>query len=270
MKQLIISIFYLFVLLSTAVAGETLLLGNKTQGGLIFGITDPENKVELNGKKIRLSDEGHFLIGFGRDAPKKAFLKIITHNGKIERRVLKVKAQTYIIQKISGLPTRKVTPKLEDLARIKADNKNIAKVRALNTNKTYFSSGFVWPVNGPISGFFGSQRILNGKPKNTHKGVDIAAPEGTPILASADGIVVLVDLNMFYTGKTVMLDHGFGLTSVYAHMSAASVEEGEFVKKGDVIGKVGKTGRATGPHLHWGVTLHYTHLDPLLLVGKSN
>ncbi len=241
-----------------------------TQGGLIFGVTDPKNKVELNGKKIRLSDEGHFLIGFGRDAPKKAILKIISYNGKIKSRALEVRAQKYKTQKIFGLPTRKVTPKLEDLARIKADNNSIARVRALNTDKTYFSSGFLWPVNGPISGFFGSQRILNGKPKNTHKGVDIAAPEGTPILASADGIVALVDLNMFYTGKTVMLDHGFGLTSVYAHMSDVSVEESEFVKKGDVIGKVGKTGRATGPHLHWGVTLHYTHLDPLLLVGELN
>jgi murein DD-endopeptidase MepM/ murein hydrolase activator NlpD len=240
------------------------------QGGLIFGMTEPGNRVELNGQVLPVSVNGRFLIGFGRNAKKEATLKITGLDGRVNTQILRVALRTYKTQRINGLPSRKVIPKPEDVVRIRADNADITRVRALETGKAYFSSGFIWPVKGPVSGVFGSRRILNGKPKNPHNGTDIAALEGTIIKAPADGVVALVHEDMFYTGNTLMLDHGFGLTSVYAHMSALLVNRGDLVKQGTPIGKVGKTGRVTGAHLHWGVTLNRTHLDPALIAGDMN
>ena len=270
MKHPSLYLLFLALFVPDVLAEQISLKGNQTQGGLIFGMTEPANSVELNGQELTLSVNGQFLIGFGRNAKKEAILKITGLDGRVTTKVLRVAQRTYETQRINGLPSRKVVPKPEDVVRIKVDNANIARVRRLNTRQAYFSSGFIWPVKGTISGVFGSQRILNGKPRNPHNGTDIAAPEGTIIEAPADGVVVLVNEDMFYTGKTLMLDHGYGLTSVYAHMSALLVSEGDLVKQGTPIGKVGKTGRATGAHLHWGVTLNQTHLDPALIVGDIN
>jgi len=269
-SRLVLCFLFLPFFISRVVAGETSLEGNQTQGGLVFGMTEPGSRVVLDGEALGLSGDGRFLIGFGRDAAKEATLSITGPDGKTDTRILKVVARTYNVQRIDGLPSRKVTPKPQDVARIRADNAGIGRVRALDTHQAYFSSGFMWPVTGPLSGVFGSQRILNGKPKNPHNGTDIAVPEGIIIKAPADGVVALVHDDMFYTGKTLMLDHGFGLTSVYAHMSALLVNEGDLVKKGTPIGKVGKTGRVTGAHLHWGVTLNRAHLDPALIAGDMN
>ncbi len=246
---------------------DVLLEGDFTQGGLVVGVAQPGSRVAVDDRAVPLSPDGRFLIGFGRDAPPRARLTVNHPDGTAETRTLAVSPRQYKIQRIDGLPSRKVTPSAEDVARIKADNAGIGRVRAMVSPTAYFSSGFIWPVTGRISGVFGSQRILNGKPKNPHNGVDVAARRGTPIVAPADGRVALVHDDMFYTGKTVMLDHGLGLTSVYAHMSAILVEEGALVKQGTAIGEIGKTGRATGPHLHWGVTLGRTHLDPALMAG---
>ena len=270
MSRLVLCFLFLPFFIFRVVAGETSLEGNQTQGGLVFGMTEPGSRVVLDGEALGLSGDGRFLIGFGRDAAKEATLSITGPDGKTDTRILKVVARTYKVQRIDGLPSRKVTPKPQDAARIRADNAGIGRVRALDTHQAYFSSGFMWPVTGPLSGVFGSQRILNGKPKNPHNGTDIAVPEGIIIKAPADGVVALVHDDMFYTGKTLMLDHGFGLTSVYAHMSALLVNEGDLVKKGTPIGKVGKTGRVSGAHLHWGVTLNRTHLDPALIAGDMN
>ena len=270
MRFPVFSLFFLLLFISNVVAKEVSLQGNYTQGGLIFGKTEPGNRVELNGQTLALSANGRFLIGFGRNADKKATLKITGLDGEVDTKFLKVLPRVYKVQRIDGLSSRKVIPKPEDLVRVREDNASITRVRGLSTNKAHFSSGFIWPVTGLITGVFGSQRILNGKPRSPHNGTDIAALKGTVIRAPADGVVVLLHGNMFYTGKTLMLDHGFGLTSVYAHMSALLVSKGDLVKKGTPIGKVGKTGRATGAHLHWGVTLNHTHLDPLLLVGDVN
>ncbi|MBC8267746.1 MAG: M23 family metallopeptidase [Rhodospirillaceae bacterium] len=261
-------VLVLFLFSPRADAGEVSLEGNFIQGGLVIGKTEPGNRVELDGKRLALSTDGRFLIGFGRDAPDQAVLNITGSDGKSDRRTLNVATRQYKVQRIDGLPAGKVTPKPEDVARIKADNAGIGRVRGLDTADAYFAGGFIWPVTGPLSGVFGSQRILNGKPKNPHNGTDIAAPEGTIIKAPSDARVALVNDDMFYTGKTLMLDHGLGLTSVYAHMSAILVKQGAMVKKGTPIGKVGKTGRVTGAHLHWGVTLGRTHLDPALIAGK--
>lgn len=266
MRLFVAFVFSLFSL--SANAAEVSFEGNFSQGGLVFGNTEPGSRVELDGKPLGLSEDGKFLMGFGRDAPGKAILRITGSDGKTDTRTLTIASRVYKVQRIDGLPTRKVTPRPEDLARIKADNAGIGRVRGLQSANAYFSSGFTWPVTGPISGVFGSLRILNGKPKNPHNGTDIAAYEGTIIRAPADAVVALVNDDMFYTGKTLMLDHGLGLSSVYAHMSAILVKQGALVKKGTPIGKVGQTGRVTGAHLHWGVTLGRTHLDPALIAGK--
>ena len=270
MRLLVLCFFLVALFFSRVLAGEVRLQGNQTQGGLVFGMTEPGSRVELNGQALALSVNGHFLIGFGRNAKKEATLKTIGLDGKVNTHILKVKPRVYETQRINGLPSRIVIPKPKDVIRIRAENAEIGRVRALDTHRAYFLSGFVWPVTGPISGVFGSQRILNGKPRNPHNGTDIAAIEGTIIRAPADGVVALVHEDMFYTGKTLMLDHGFGLTSVYAHMSASLVNEGDLVKQGAPIGKVGKTGRATGAHLHWGITLKHIHLDPALIAGEMN
>ena len=182
-------------------------------------------------------------------------------------KTLKVANRDYPVQRIDGLPSRQVTPLPEDLERILEDNAKIADVRAHEIDRPYFLSGFTWPARGPVSGPFGSQRILNGKPRRPHNGVDVAAPRGTSVVAGANGVVVLVHPDMFFTGKTVMIDHGHGLSSVYVHMDDIRVTQGQRVTKGTRIGTVGMTGRVTGPHLHWGVSLFGIHLDPAFLAG---
>lgn len=243
------------------------LSGQFVQGGLVVGQAGPGARVTLDGVAVDVAANGAFVFGFGRNAKVRAELVVTGADGVRDVRALSVAPQTYKVQRIDGLPTRKVTPKPEDVARIKADNSKIWAVRESLTPDPRFLSGFTWPVTGPISGVFGSQRILNGKPKNPHNGVDVAAPTGTPIVAPAAGVVVLVHDDMFYTGKTVMIDHGLGLTSVYAHMDTISVVDGQVIDQGAPIGTVGKTGRVTGAHLHWGLTWKGTHLDPKLAAG---
>lgn len=244
------------------------LKGPARQGGLLVGTVTPGSRVSVEGKAVRVSPDGHFLVGFGRDAAARARVVAKTPDGKTLACPLSVARRHYQVQRIDGLPGRKVTPRPEDLRRIKADNRAIGSVRRLDTPSIDFLEDFAWPLKGRISGIYGSQRILNGKPRSPHNGVDIAAPKGTPVLAPAPGTVVLVHPDMFYTGKSVMLDHGHGLTSIYVHMSEITVKQGERVRRGREIGKVGMSGRATGPHLHWGVSLFATHLDPALLAGK--
>lgn len=243
------------------------LTGAFVQGGLVIGEAEPGSSVVLDGKVVVVATNGAFVFGFGRNAKPTSTLIVTGPQGKVDQKHLTIKSQTYKVQRINGLPGRKVTPDPADTARIKADNSKIWAVRASMTPDTRFLSRFQWPVTGRISGVFGSQRILNGKPKSPHNGVDVAAPRGSEIVAPADGVVVLVHQDMFYTGKTLMIDHGLGLTSVYAHMDGISVVEGQVVRQGHPIGIVGQTGRSTGPHLHWGLTWKGTHLDPMQATG---
>ncbi len=268
MRAALFLVFLIFFLTGAIPAQALELDGALTQGGLVVGRAAPGAQVAIEGRKVRVSKDGFFLMGFGRDAPAKVKLVVTRPDGGVQSRVLEVAGREYEIQRIDGLPKRQVTPNPKALLRIKADNAKIGAVRRLDTDRAYFVSGFAWPVRGRISGVYGSQRILNGKPKRPHNGVDIAAPRGEPVKAAADGAVALAHPDMFYTGKTMLIDHGHGLTSVYAHMSEILVAQGQWVAKGQVIGKVGASGRATGPHLHWGVTLKKTHLDPALLAGK--
>lgn len=243
------------------------LQGSFAQGGLIVGRAAPGAKVTLDGKPVRVGEDGRFLIGFGRDAKPTAEL-IVATAAETELRALKIEKRAYAIQRIDGLPPKQVTPDPKTLERIAVEHKRIAEARRRDTEASLFAAGFQWPAVGRISGVYGSQRILNGEGRSPHLGVDIAAPVGTDVVAMSDGVVALADDDLFFTGKTVILDHGHGLTSVYAHLSATAVKQGARVKKGQAIGRIGATGRVTGPHLHWGVHWRGVGLDPALLVGK--
>ncbi len=242
------------------------LRGEMVQGGLVIGRVMNDGPVHYGDRAVRVSPEGVFLIGFGRDSPKSVLLRA----GKKKCR-LAIASRTYKISRIDGLPSRKVTPvKPSDLRQIREDNDAINRVRRIDTASTDFTYGFQWPIKGRISGVFGSQRVLNGKPRRPHNGIDIAAPSGTSVHAPAPGRVVLTHPGMFFSGKTVIIDHGHGLTSIYIHLSEITVRKDDRIKAGEKIGSVGMTGRATGPHLHWGITWFQTHLDPQLLVGPMH
>ena len=250
---------------STAVA-DTVFEGQFVQGGLVRGRTAPGATVMFEGRPVRVAPDGEFLIGFGRDAAPTATVVVTPPGGKTETRILNVAARPWDIQRIEGLPERQVTPPAADLARIRDDQALIAAARERDTPETLFRTGFIWPALGPISGVYGSQRILNGQPRRPHYGVDVAMPTGTPVVAPADGVVSLAHGDMYFTGGTVILDHGHGVGSLYAHLSAVDVAEGTRLRRGERIGAVGATGRATGPHLHWGMTWYALNVDPALVV----
>lgn len=242
------------------------LEGKFTQGGLVMGRTIPTTTVEFEGREVPVSPDGIFLVGFGRDAPPKATLKLRYIDGTEEVHELDVAKREYDIQRLDGLPKKMVTPPPEAWEQIKADNVKIGRVRKLNTPETWFLSGWIWPADGPVTGVYGSQRILNGEARRPHYGHDIAGPVGSPVVAPADGRVALAETGMYYTGNTVMLDHGHGLTTVFLHMSEITVKAGQFVRRGEQIGAIGATGRVTGPHLDWRVNLFRTRLDPAYLL----
>jgi murein DD-endopeptidase MepM/ murein hydrolase activator NlpD len=249
-------------------AGQLVFDGAFVQGGLVQGRTEPQAVVEFDGQRVRVSEEGHFLLGFGRDAPPEAKVEVRFKDGQVQERVFEVAKREYQIQRIDGLPKRKVTPtKKEDLARIRKDAEQAREARKLDAVRTDFLSGFIWPTRGRISGVYGSQRILNGTPRSPHYGVDIAAPTGSSVRAPADGVVTLVHPDMFYSGATLILDHGHGLSSTFLHLNRILVEEGQRVRQGDLIAEVGASGRVTGAHLDWRMNLFTTRLDPQLLVG---
>ena len=241
--------------------------GPRIQGGLVRGRVAPGSKVEFEGEPVRVSGEGWFLIGFGRDAPAKAVLSVVFPDGKRERYGLAVKPRKYRIQRIDGLPPSKVTPSKEDLVRIRKEVALVKRARTVDDPRTDFLGGFQWPVKGRISGVYGSQRILNGEPRRPHYGIDIAAPKGTRVVAPAAGVVTLVHRDMYFSGGTMIVDHGHGLSSAFLHLSRILVKEGQRVKQGQPIAEVGSTGRSTGPHLDWRINLFGRRLDAALLVG---
>jgi len=249
--------FLALLLLGGTACAEVTLEGRCEQGGLLVGRAPPGAAIRLDGRVVPSDGEGRFLLGFSREAPPQASLTI---DG--ESRQLSVAKRDWQVQRINGLPQDKVTPDPAQLARIKAENELVAERRSRATLTALFLSGLAAPAEGPISGVFGSQRILNGEPRAPHSGTDIAAPLGAPVKSVADGMVILAHPDLFFTGRTVMIDHGLGLVSVYAHMSRIEVAEGDRVAKGQAIGAVGASGRVTGPHLHWGASWLDVRLDP--------
>jgi len=246
---------------------KIILEGNFVQGGLVKGKVNKDLDVKFKEKVLRKTSDGSFVIGFGRDHPKEANLYFFINQNWILKK-LDIKQRKYKTQVINGLEKKMVTPPKSFWDRIKKENKVIKEVRSLDSDVDFIFQKFDWPTKGIISGVFGSQRILNGKPKRPHYGVDIATPEGTDILAPTEAIVRMAEKDLYYTGGTVMLDHGHGVTSVYSHLSYINVKVGDKINKDQKIGEVGSTGRSTGPHLDWRINWFAERLDPALFIKK--
>jgi len=244
-------------------ADETRLVlgGRMEQGSLVVGHA-PGAAVTVDAAKVQVSKDGVFAFGLVYDQVKPVTVSALFSDGKTETRSIAPVVRHYDIQKVEGLPEKYVSPPADVLARIARENALVVEARKRDSDGTAFAAPFDWPTRGIVSGTFGSQRIDNGKPMAPHFGVDIAAPEGTPIHAPADGIVSLAEPDFYLTGGTTLLDHGHGVSTTYIHQSALKVKAGDAVKRGDLIGLVGMKGRATGPHLHWAMSWFQMRLDP--------
>ena len=234
------------------------------QGALVVGKTHPGAKVTIDGDPIRVSPSGTFAFGFAYNQTKPSRVVARLPDGTRKVRDVEPKARTYQVQHINGLPQKEVTPPPEILARIHREAHMIYEVRKVNSPHAWYADGMDWPVAGIISSVYGSQRIDNGTPMAPHLGVDIAAPTGTPIHAPADAIVTLAEPDFYLDGGLTLLDHGQGVSTCYVHQSKLMVAKGERVKRGQAIGLIGQTGRATGPNLHWGLNWFQVKLDPSL------
>ena len=252
--------------LAAASAGELRWQGQLTQGGLIIGQASPGTRMELNGQPVPVGPDGAFVFGFSRDAPLSGRWTVLFPDGRREERVLMIAQRQYDIQRLNGLPPDKVTPPPAVLERIHRENARVDTARQQDIPQAWFVGGFAWPVTGRISGVYGSQRILNGEPRQPHYGVDIAAPVGTPVRAPADGVVTLAEPDLYYTGATLIIDHGYRLSSTLMHLNRIDVQVGQRVRKGDLVATVGKSGRVTGPHLDWRMNWRDARIDPALLV----
>ena len=249
-----------------ATSGALELRGEPVQGGLMFGEVEPGSRVTLDDRDVMVSPEGRFVIGFGRDEKGPKTLTAVDPKGSAQERTFGIKPRDYRIEEVDGLPQRTVTPDPADAERIKQEIALVSAARKRTDERTDYEAGFRWPASGRISGVYGSQRVLNGKPRRPHYGLDIAAPTGTPVHAPAAGVVTLAHPDMFYSGGTIILDHGQGLSSSFLHLSEVLVEVGEQVEQGAVIAKIGATGRASGPHLDWRMNWLDRRVDPQLLM----
>jgi murein DD-endopeptidase MepM/ murein hydrolase activator NlpD len=242
------------------------LRGDWRQGSLLIGNTTPGNQVWFNGRSLSVSPDGDFVFGLDRDEKPDAELKVQTLGAAEQSFHYTVQKRSYEIQEIKGLPPKMVNPPPELQQRIENDQRLAREARQRDSARTDFLQRFIWPCSGRISGVFGSQRILNGEPKQPHYGVDVAVPVGTPVKAPAAGVVSLAENDMYFTGGTLMLDHGQGVASAFLHLSKLKVKVGDVVKQGQVIAESGMTGRATGPHLDWRMNWFDSRVDAQLLV----
>ena len=261
-SSLIHRLLIIFLILISPQAKAIEFKGKFIQGHFILGKTDPKAKIIVGKKEVKVSEDGFFVFGIDRDRKYDLVLtKII--NKKKEKIVKKVLKRKYKIQRIDGLPKKQVTPPKEVYERIKKDNVLIGEARSINSDYNFFEKKFVKPLDKSIvTGVYGSQRILNGKPRRPHYGLDFAAPEGTPIMAMLDGIVTLAEPDLYFTGGTLIFDHGHGISTLYMHLKDINVKKGQKIKQGQIVGTVGKTGRSTGPHLDIRLNWFNVKLDP--------
>jgi len=260
--KIISRLFFFIIIFTTTQLNAVEFKGKFLQGHFIVGITDPNAKILVGKKEVKVSKDGYFVFGLDRD---RKFDLIITKiiNGKKEVITKQVLKRKYNIQRIDGLEESKVTPPESVYKRIKKENNAIGEARAIDSDLPFFKEKFIMPVEGIISGVYGSQRILNGKPRWPHYGIDIAAKQGTMIKASGSGIVTMAEDDLYYTGGTIIMDHGHGISTIYSHLENVLVSIGDQINQGDVIGTVGSTGRSTGPHLDFRINWFQTRLDPM-------
>ena len=238
------------------------LKGEFYQGNLIIGHTEPGSQIFIDKSKIKVSKDGYFVFGLSKDRKNDVIINVVNQN-KTEEITKKVYKKKYQIQKIDGLPQKQVTPPKEVYERIKNDNELISKARSINSDYIYFAEKFIRPIDDAIiTGVYGSQRILNGIPKSPHYGLDFAAKEGTPIKAMQNGFITLAENDLYYTGGTIIIDHGHGINTLYMHLKSINVKKNQKISKGEIIGTVGQTGRSTGPHLDIRLNWFDVKLDP--------
>jgi len=264
--KIISRLFLIIIIFTTTQLNAIEFKGKFLQGHYIIGITDPSAKIIIDKKKVKVSNNGYFVFGIDRDRKfDLTVTKII--DGKKEKIIKKVLKRKYNIQRIDGLEESKVTPPESVYKRIKEENNRIGEARAINSDLLFFKDQFIMPVEGIISGVYGSQRILNGKPKWPHYGIDIAAKQGTMIKSSGSGVVTMAEDDLYYTGGTIIMDHGHGISTIYSHLETVLVSVGDIINQGDIIGTVGSTGRSTGPHLDFRINWFQTRLDPMSVLN---
>ena len=246
----------------------TRLPATASQGAMVIGNTHPAAVVEYAGRSLRVTPYGTFVFGIGRDATGDVVLRIRQPaTDWIEHRVA-ITPRDWPVEQINGVPPATVNPPKAIAERIEREQARVVAVRTRDDARTGFAQAFTWPVQGRISGRFGNQRVYNGTPKSPHSGMDIAVATGTPVKAPADGVVTFADTGLYLTGGTLVLDHGHGISSNFLHLSRIDAKVGDTVRQGDVVAAVGATGRATGPHLHWGMNWFDVRLDPLLVLER--
>ncbi len=238
------------------------LQGELAQGALMLGRSDPGSQIWLNDEPVRVTGDGRFVFGFGREADPDQRLRIITPDGKEQVRPLTLARRDYDIQRINGVPSRTVTPSEEHLGRIRREAEQVREVRSTDSDLTGFLEAFIWPAEGRVTGVYGSQRVYNGEPRSPHYGIDIAAPKGSAVIAPADGVVTMAAPDLFYSGGTLIIDHGYGVSSTFLHLDGFEVATGQRVRQGEVVARVGSTGRSTGPHLDWRINWYGVRVDP--------
>ena len=241
------------------------------QGSLVVGHTQPRNTVELNGNPLHVGKDGAFAFGVGRDEAGPLRLAIAWFDGARETVNIRITPRNWPVERIKGVPPATINPPPEIAARIQREQAQVAAARLRDDDRDDYEGPFIWPVKGRISGRFGNQRVYvlpdnSDVPKAPHSGMDIAVATGTPVLAPASGIVTFAAPDLYLTGGTVLLDHGHAVSSNFLHLSRIDVKVGDRVQRGQVIGAAGATGRATGPHLHWGMNWCDVRIDPLLVL----
>lgn len=236
------------------------------QGSMVIGRTRADAVVEVGARTLRVAPDGRFVFGIGRDATGDAVVRVRLPGGEARERRIAIDPRDWPLERIDGVPESTVNPPPDIAARIEREQSSVAAVRTRDDAREDYAQPFVWPIEGRISGRFGNQRIYNGTPKAPHSGMDIAAAQGAPVKAPAAGIVTFAAPDLYLTGGTVLIDHGAGISSNFLHLSRIDVKVGDRVEQGQVFGAVGATGRATGPHLHWGMNWFDVRIDPLLVL----
>lgn len=259
---------------SQAVSAETVISAtiklpqSIAPGQLVVATAPVGSEVRVNDKLVAVGKQGVYVFGVGRDAVKPVTVSV-HYQGETRETKLPINIRQYKTDDIKGVEKKYVSPPKKVLARIKNDNKQIGIARATQSQRVDFLAPIVWPATGRISGVFGSQRIFNGVPKRPHFGLDIANKTGEPVVAPWAGKVVLAVNDMYYSGGTLIIDHGFGVTTTYIHLSKITVKKGQVITQGEKIAEIGATGRVTGPHLDWRINWLKERLDPALLFSEK-
>ncbi|MBB4722488.1 MULTISPECIES: M23 family metallopeptidase [Xanthomonas] len=254
---------------SAAAATDVVFPQSASQGALVIGKVPAGSKVQYAGRTLRVSGYGSVVFGIGRDATGPLQVQITPPGGSTQTVSIAVTPRDWPIERVNGVPPKTVNPPPAIAERIKREQAQVTAARDRDDARTDFAQPFIWPVQGRISGRFGNARVYNGQPGAGHSGMDIAVPTGTPVKAPAAGVVTFAAPDLYLTGGTVLLDHGFGVSSNFLHLSRIDVKVGDRVEQGQVIAAVGATGRATGPHLHWGMNWFDTRIDPLLVLERT-